>query len=809
MPSLLPANKTLLLNTAQAALTSLAKPDFADLILNMLTIGAWLQQTYQIVSYQGNQALLNKHLSETCLATDIRLSVDFNQRLAFEVFKNAWSDHLTQEKMIKAKAGMDKKTRRQLKLGIQALDWLLNQKIPTSATEELHVTFHEELPTKQPKSTVSQYWIIPPQASREGHLYFCQKGQTQAQLIQDQTLQTMLQNDQLLWQMQFQAEHQHSEFSGKFKTRIAQEFADKIRAAVFAYHCRQLDKKAYQAIAHYRTWRQQLSKMIGSFLAAIAAFTYGAVTVVATLFGFFVAAHIVWTNPWMALAGGLLLAATVILPFPSTWLNWKVFSAYTPEFYNKIVTEYQAIPSNKKKALFWLLSLLALATGIAGGGLAYTATIALPALFGLGAVSAIFPPLGILFAAAIMVTQTCSLIRNFAALLRKKDSWQAFKEPFFKVNKILQQTNASRGRRFFTWMVVIGLTFLAALGLVMSCFTSTRSVGKLFIDQFKLAPARAVILGAMISGVSAFLSRMYFTLDSAISSGVIICQRLLKPRPERVLPCAIEKYHYARLQQTSPGESLSAALLQTAATVEQAIKSKNSIQVILTDIEEEVKIINQQTIKHILATFYFVSNQQVIQSEKHAEKSTPLSITLVLLEKERQALLSIPLGGSQRQQLIQQLMQRIITAARTEMLAQTKTLAPLSLQKVSVIAVDSVLAGAFYAQNMLSLSQKTPAELQHDIDLGLTGLSSGAAAVLATAAFLTTGSRYIAINLKHTEDPPDPLLDLAEKAAARRCEQNQAFYLQHYPQSIFAPPLPGEEKSSSQPYADFAKPATV
>jgi len=41
------------------------------------------------------------------------------------------------------------------------------------------------------------------------------------------------------------------------------------------------------AIRHYQTGWQKLTKIIGNFLAAITAFTYGGVELVATMLGFF------------------------------------------------------------------------------------------------------------------------------------------------------------------------------------------------------------------------------------------------------------------------------------------------------------------------------------------------------------------------------------------------------------------------------------------------------------------------------------------------------------------------------------------
>ncbi len=294
---------------------------------------------------------------------------------------------------------------------------------------------------------------------------------------------------------------------------------------------RKLDAAAQKAIRNYKTWRQKIKRVVEYTLAALTAFAYGTVEMVATMLGFFAAAGIVWTNPWLALLGVLLLAGAIIFPIPSTWTNWKIFSTYLPAFFDKIGDEYQEINSPKKKALFWLLSIFAFATGIAAGGLAYTATIALPAMMGLGTISLIFPPLGLILAAAITLTQTFTLLRNFAGILRKKDSWQALKEPFLEVKRFLNENQASWGRRLIIWSMVLGLALIALVGLAMSCFTSTRAVGKLFIDQFHTAPQKALICGIVISAVCSFFSRIYLTLSSTLASAIDFSKRLFKGEP--------------------------------------------------------------------------------------------------------------------------------------------------------------------------------------------------------------------------------------------------------------------------------------
>jgi hypothetical protein len=701
--------KSLLLH-CQQALLRLEEQDFQGFMQKMVILGQQVQATSQLKKYKDNDAALRAKLLPI-FSTERFSKKSFNQELAFTTFQNTWADeslarlkhcHFTrdlaapvapqsclcvrvteqpywrifvsdadnpenkkaldlnkqsdiedllkklpetladnkvpshEEEMLVArlrrvlkrtklasvdqsglavKSVLDKELRHQVKLGLQAFK-LFMERASSSKLDGggIAIKIQDTEPTAAELNQfeAATYVLMPARAGKAGRLLFYNNKRAK-RIKDDNFLQAVLQ----------------------------EQNQEKQKALILAYHCQQLDEQARYAIFYYQTRMQKITRMLGIFLAAVTAFTYGGVELVATMLGFFVAAAIVWTNPWLALGGVLLLAGAVLLPFPATWTNWKVFSTYVPEFFNKIRSEYNEINTTQKKALFWGLSVFALATGVAAGGLAYTATIALPLMLGLGtAVSAIFPPLGVLFAAAIIITQTCMLIRNFADILRKEDSWKSFKAPFLKVSAILNESKASLMRRIVTWCMVAGLAILATLGLIMSCFTSTRSVGKLFIDLLHTAPEKALLCGIAIGSIGSFLSRVYFTLSSATASALILCKRLFNGDPA----------------------------------------------------------------------------------------SKPL---------------------------------------------------PIPLKKIAAIAVDSALAGGFYAQNMLSLAQQK--DLSKDINIGISGMAAGPTALLAVGAFLTSGARYVAIDLKHVDDPEDPDAADRRQAAFKRHEKNVDLCLQKQP----------------------------
>lgn len=407
-----------------------------------------------------------------------------------------------------AKSALDKETRRRIKLGLEAFK-IINKNdfkplIKQASQAEAYITN---------QGVALGYYSAKPsfkeRMSFRANTYAVVKSSKQ-------DLQVWFYKDKLSWPVDITSQV----IPGK-------QECDKEDLAAEIY-CHYLDKQAYKAIRTFKTTRQKITIAIGSIIAALTAFTYGTLEFGMAMLSFFVAMDVVWSNLWLALVGVLLIAGTVLLPIPSTWTSWKVFSTYLPEFFNKIQSEYNEINSKTKKTLFWGLSLFAFATGLAAGGLAYTSTIALPDLLGLGAIGAIFPPVGIFLAAVVAICQTCMLLRNFCSILRKQNSWKAFIKPFFKVNEALKDAKVSTGRKAITWGIVGGLIVLSVLGLAMSCFTSTRSVGKFFIDQLNTSPAKALAWGIAISGVGSFLSRLYFTLDAAINSGVIVCKRLIK-----------------------------------------------------------------------------------------------------------------------------------------------------------------------------------------------------------------------------------------------------------------------------------------
>ncbi len=551
---------------------------------------------------------------------------------------------------LRAKAKLSKALRHQLKLGMETFKWFC---LPTAnqvlAEEKIGPALNLEILDQEPAQEElarfgpNTYVVLRPQEGRDGRVFFY-ASHKKKQKISNKALQQLLSTNNLtFWMMENET----------FKARARQNFEEKIKKNLLEFHCRQLDAKAQRAIQEYKTFRQKIIRGLEYSLAALTAFVYGTVEMTATMVGFFVTAGIVWTNPWLAIVGALLLAGAVIFPVPSTWANWKIFSTYLPDFFDKIGVEYREINSKRKKGLFWGLALLALATGIASGGLAYTATIALPLMLGLGSLSFIFPPLGVIFAAAIALTQTFSLIRNFTTILRKENSWRSFIKPFQDVKKFLHEDGASRSKRLLTWTLICGLTLLAVLGLAMSCFTSTRSVGKLFIDQFKMAPQKALAFGIAISAVSSFLSRIYMTVSAALSSAIALSRQAL-------------------------------------------VKGPKSIR--------------------------------------------------------------------------------------------------LSCKKWAAIIIDSLLGAAFYAWSIIHLSQKTPQELEQDVDLHISDLGTASTTALATGAFITTKVRYLTLYLKHAGGPEDVSTAARKKASDQRVGKNVMFFHQDNPQSSFVEMEAKDEK---------------
>ncbi|HVY54024.1 MAG TPA: hypothetical protein VHA13_05845, partial [Gammaproteobacteria bacterium] len=380
------------------------------------------------------------------------------------------------QKSLAAKANLDKDIRHRVKLGLVAFSQIYNNSLSFSEALESRIENgdkdkdikKDEIRYKILAGEFSKidaspetYIVIKPTVHKDGCIYFVD-AQGKKSLLKDEVILKALRKIR-------KADLQTQGWNERFNLELKKLILD--------YYFRQLDRKAHYAIKNYKTRWQKLTTIFGNILAALTAFAYGTVELVATMLGFFVAAGVVWTSPLLATVGVLLLAAAIILPIPTTWADWKTFSTYVPGFFNNIRKEYNEINSPLKKGLFWALSFFAIATGIAAGGLAYTSAIALPAMIGLGAAGIIFPPLGIFLAAAVTLCQAFSMIRSFTKLLRKENSWKEFKRPFKEVSNILRDSNAGWGRRIITWIVVGGLTVLSILGLMMSCFTSTRSVG--------------------------------------------------------------------------------------------------------------------------------------------------------------------------------------------------------------------------------------------------------------------------------------------------------------------------------------------
>lgn len=630
-----------LLGLYRKALLRLNKSNFSAFMKNLVNMGEIIQKELAIESYHaaGREAF-EQALQGQALTDNSRII--YSEKLNLDVFENAWRDKSL------ARLGKIKFAYHEYEKPEPNSCLLLwqegrykkiipvngqGQSLPAIEINKMDEVYAvvSKLTKELVDKTSEQYTI------EENELISTLKRVLKQENRQDLDQTSLSAKSILCKQTRHRAKLGLECFKFIFQQNTIFKEPEKLNEKISPPSFQHLDEQACKAIRDFKTSNEKITTGIGVALAALTAFTYGTLEFGMAMIGFYVALGVIWSNFWLALVGTLLITCAALLPIPSTWTNWKVFSTYLPEFLNKIRSEYNEINTKLKKALFWGLSLFAFATGLAAGGLAYTSAIALPALLNLGAISVIFPPLGIFLGAAVVVSQTCMLLRNFCKILRKQDSWKAFIKPFQKVDEALKQNKLSIGRKIITWVIVGGLVIFSVLGLAMSCFTSTRSIGKFFIDQFNATPERALAWGVAISGVGSFLSRVYFTLDAAISSGVIIFKRL--------------------------------------------------------------------------ASNYFTG------------------------------LTKLP---------------------------------SLPFEKKAAIATDTLQAGGFYAQSVLAQSQQTSQELSRDINLHLSGLPATTTGLLATGAFLVTSVRYFAINIKHTDEPEDPNMQVREQAANHRVESAKA-----------------------------------
>lgn len=604
---------------------------------------------------------------------------------------------------------------------------------------------------------------------------------------------------------------------------LREKLDEDIRLFLLNEHFRRLDAKAAAAIRRYKTRTQKVLSVFESAIALLAAISYGGVSLIATLVGFFVAAGVVWTSPGLAIAGVLLLAAAIVLPIPATWTNWKLFSTYLPSFFNKIGTEYREINSPKKKALFWGLSLFAIATGIATGALTYTATLAIPVMLGLGAgLSCIFPPLAIAFAAAVMISQTVTFVRNFCDILRKENSWKTFKKPFVDVRRFLRDSNASGGRQAATWAMVGFLCLFTALGLVMSCFTSTRSVGKFFIDQFMMTPDRAVYLGIAISAISSFLSRIYFTLSSAFKFSQQASKRMFRSDPQKFFQPDSEQYKIKVLSEHVTPEKVLESVerrpnekLIILMPDPNAAKDEKAVQAIMDNRKDVDKQTALQDIQARRKIAYFVKGDKLVRAEKgvlqlpyelsrieekflRESQANPTSQPAAVLVAPPPATPPQPVAEGPPQALESKaqtqeesllwLTKKIQAQASDEMLAQENRLPPILAAKLAAVGIDSAAAGAFYAWSMLDLNQKTPEQLEHDIRLFYNQMDSSSVSALTASAFAAAFSRSFCIMMLHAGDSITPEERARRTAAAQRVEKALTYYRDKNSNCLFAKP---------------------
>ncbi|HVY53034.1 MAG TPA: hypothetical protein VHA13_00760, partial [Gammaproteobacteria bacterium] len=294
---------------------------------------------------------------------------------------------------------------------------------------------------------------------------------------------------------------------------------------------------------------------------------------------------------------------------------------------------------------------------------------------------------------------------------------------------------------------------------------------KFFIDQIQLAPQRALALGIFISGVSSFLSRVYFTFDSAVTAGQILCKRLLKPNPRKILVKNPNKYEVLVLDEDlkNPDELLS-----------KINKSAKSNIIIFTGSCSKIA--------------YFIRDKKLINTESNDDKEKILAVRL----NEKQQALIKSAAFQQDKQMLNSLIIQMVEQGEQKLIANENKLNPIPLKEIVTVGINSTVAGAFYAQNMLALAQQTPEQVSHDVDLHLSGMEPVSAGLLAASGLITAGSRYVAINLKHVVEPEDPYEADRREAAKSRINENVKYYLAKNPHSVFSEAYKASDASEKE-----------
>lgn len=314
-----------------------------------------------------------------------------------------------------------------------------------------------------------------------------------------------------------------------------------------AVHPTELDKQAATAIMSYKTKKQKALHYLGVFIGGLTSFIFGAIEG-----GVGLVVLLLATSCPPVLAYGLGIFIGVI----STKTNWYTFRHYISQLLHRVVgkdkwfdglTEYtdaetgERIQLSGKKLLglgaFGLFA--ALPTGIAIGALGYGLTTSIPAYFGLGVISAAFPPIGVAFAVVVTLGMTLMLVENMRKLLHNKNVVKTLKEPFENIGKILEEKleeqatkeKISPARRavtkFATYAVMALFALVSLAGLVVTCIGCKSQLSSFLTNALNAAPGVATGVGLAVGGFAAFISRMYFTFNSAVKSAVALCKKLI------------------------------------------------------------------------------------------------------------------------------------------------------------------------------------------------------------------------------------------------------------------------------------------
>lgn len=287
---------------------------------------------------------------------------------------------------------------------------------------------------------------------------------------------------------------------------------------------KQLDEKACAAIRDYRTATQSILIALGQFSVAITAFVVGFVETGTAVF--------MLLQPYN-LAVLMIYSLAALASMAAAYAKWTTYKHYVSSSFLNILgqdefcdglTSYINEKDGKKQSLslsekiaLAVFSFLAILTGGAIGALGYTSALSFLALWGVSAVSAV--PIAVGITVVVALVHMTAFIKTFSNFLGKQDRWSALFKPLTEISEFFaaQEREGKKGKvelffqKAITYVGVAAFSAIGMLGLAMTCYACTQSVGVFVAKSFDFNPAIAKGVGIFVGGFAAFVSRTVFT----------------------------------------------------------------------------------------------------------------------------------------------------------------------------------------------------------------------------------------------------------------------------------------------------------